>query len=719
MHRLSFKSALLASSLLLTFGPMTLTAHADTAAVLAAGSPFAAASPLPYAAPQFDKIKDTDYQPAIEAGMVQDSADSEAIANNPAAATFDNTIVALEKSGRLLADANLLFQNVLQSNSSDVLQKVNNDEAPRLQAHNDSILLNPKLFARVKAIYEARETSGLDPNQKFLALRYYRKFVHAGAELSEADKTKLKDLNGQVASLQAQYQEKLLAAADANAVVVESKAELDGLTDAEIAVAADAAKARKLDGKYVIVLRNTTQQPILASLKNRTLRERVLKASEMRGDAPGATDLRDLIATLAQLRAQKAKLLGFADFADYTLTDQMAKNSAAAKKLLTDLVPATTAKAKEEAAEIQALIDQQKGGFKLAAHDWEFYADQVRTAKYAVDESEVKQYFELDRVLKDGVFFAAHELYGLTFKERHDLPVYQPDVRVFEVFDADGKSLTLFYADYFARANKQGGAWCNFLNNPSGLTGVKPIVVNVGNFTKPSPGQPALISFDDVTTMFHEFGHALHAMFSVKQYPSENGFNLPTDVIEFPSQFNEHWALDPKVLASYARHYKTGAAMPQALVDKIKASRTYGEGYATMEILGAALLDQEWHSLTADAPKQVPDTFEAAALAKNKVDMPEIPPRYRSPYFLHIWANGYEANYYSYTWGEILDDDAYEWFTENGGLTRANGQRFRDKMLGPGYTADPMALYRDFRGRDPSAKALERQRGLDQTGGPG
>jgi peptidyl-dipeptidase Dcp len=705
------KAALLASSLL--FQPSPMNAQAETPATLPAGSPFTVQSSLPYQAPPFDRIKDTDYQPAIEAGMVQDTADNDAIANNPAAPTFDNTIVAMEKAGRLLNDANLLFQNVLQSNSSDVLQKVNNEEAPRLQAHTDSILLNPKLFARVKAVYEARETSGLTPDQKFLALRYYRKFVHAGAELSEADKAKLGALNGQIASLQAQYQDRLLAAADANAVVVDNKADLDGLTDAEIAVAADAAKARKLDGKYVIVLRNTTQQPILASLKNRALRERVLKASETRGDAPGATDLRDLIATLAQLRAQKAKLLGFDSFADYTLTDQMAKNAATARKLLTDLVPATTEKAKQDAAEIQALIDRQKGGFKLAAHDWEFYADQVRKAKYAVDESEVKQYFELDRVLNDGVFFAANALYGLTFKERHDLPVYQPDVRVFEVFDADGKSLTLFYADYFARANKQGGAWCNYVNNPSGLTGVKPIIVNVANFTKPAAGQPALISFDDVTTMFHEFGHALHAMFSVKQYPTENGFNLPTDVIEFPSQFNEHWALDPKVLASYAKHYKTGAAMPQALVDKIKASRTYGEGYATMEILAASLLDQEWHSLKADAPKQVPDTFEAAALAKNKVDMPEIPPRYRSPYFLHIWANGYEANYYSYTWGEILDDDAFEWFTENGGLTRANGQRFRDKMLGPGYTADPMALYRDFRGRDPSVKALERQRGLD------
>jgi peptidyl-dipeptidase Dcp len=711
MRSLSFKSALFASTLLLPLSPMT--AHAETAPALPSGSPFAAALSLPYQAPPFDKIKDTDYQPAIEAGMAQDTADSDAIADNPAPPTFDNTIVALEKAGRLLADANQLFQGVLQSNSSDVLQKVNNEEAPRLQAHTDSILLNPKLFARVKAVYDARETSGLAADQKFLALRYYRKFVHAGAELSDADKAKLKDLNGQIASLQAQYQEKLLAASDANAVVVDSKAELDGLTDDEIAVAADAAKTRKLDGKYVIVLRNTTQQPILASLKNRPLRERVLKASEMRGDQPGATDLRDLIATLAQLRAQKAKLLGYADFADYTLAEQMAKDSAAAKKLLTDLVPATTVKAKQEAAEIQALIDQQKGGFKLAAYDWEFYAEQVRNAKYAVDESEVKQYFELDRVLNDGVFFAAHELYGLTFKERHDLPVYQTDVRVFEVFDADGKSLALFYADYFARSNKQGGAWCNFLNNPSGLMGIKPILVNVANFTKPSPGQPTLISFDDVTTMFHEFGHALHAMFSVRQYPAENGFNLPTDVIEFPSQFNEHWALDPKVLVSYARHYQTGAPMPQALVDKIKASRTYGEGYATMEILAASLLDQEWHSLKADAPKQAPDTFEAAALARNKVDMPEIPPRYRSPYFLHIWANGYEANYYSYTWGEILDDDAFEWFTENGGLTRANGQRFRDKMLGPGYTADPMALYREFRGRDPSVKALERQRGLD------
>ncbi|HTJ63537.1 MAG TPA: M3 family metallopeptidase [Alphaproteobacteria bacterium] len=692
---------------------MTVALAADAAATLPASNPLAAESTLPYGAPPFDMIKDADYQPAIEAGIAQNLAEAEAVANDAAKPTFDNTITALEKSGELLNRANGLFQNILQSNSTETMQKVSQDEAPKLAALNDAIYLNAKLFARIKTLHDARDTLDLNSDQKFLLERYYKKFVHAGANLSDADKVTLKDLNGKIATLQAQYQDKLLAAADANAVVVDSKAELDGLTDAEIAVAADAAKDKKLDGKYVIVLRNTTQQPILATLKNRDLRARILKASETRGDAAGPTDLRDLIGTLAQLRAQKAKLLGFADFASYTLSEQMAKTPEAAKKLLNGLAGPTTAKAKQEAAEIQALIDKQNGGFKLAASDWEFYAEQVRKAKYALDESEVKQYFVLDKVLQDGVFFAANQLYGLTFKERHDLPVYNPDVRVFEVFDADGKSLVLFYADYFARSNKQGGAWCNFLNSPSGLDNRKGIVVNVGNFTKPAAGQPALISFDDVTTMFHEFGHALHAMFSIKYYPSQNGFNLPTDVIEFPSQFNEHWATDPKVFANFAKHYQTGAPMPKALFDKIKAAKNYGQGYAFAEVLAASLLDLEWHSLKADAPKQVPDIFEAAALKRVKMDMPEVPPRYRSPYFLHIWANGYEANYYSYTWGEILDDDAFEWFTENGGLTRANGQRFRDKMLGPGYVADPMAQYRDFRGRDPEVKALERQRALD------
>ncbi len=711
MRHPPLKAASLAALLLLPAAALAAPAP------LPSSNPLATVSTLPFEAPRFDAIKDGDFQPAIEAGMAQYQAEAEAIADNPAATTFDNTITALEKAGQLLNRANILFQNLVASNTSDALDKVNQEEAPRLQALNDAILLNPKLFARVKTLYDGRETLGLNDNQKFLALRYYRRFVHAGALLGGADKATLSEINGKIATLQAQSQSRLLAAANAAAVIVSDKAELAGLSDAEIAVAADAAKARKLDGKYVIVLTNTTQQPILASLKNRALRTRILAASEGRGDGPGPTDLRDIISTIAVLRAQKAKLLGFPDYGAYVMVDQMARTPEAARKLLTDLVPAATGKARAEAAEIQALIDAQKGGFTLGAQDWEFYADQVRKAKYSLDDSQVKPYFELNRVLQDGVFFAANQLYGITFKERKDLPVYQPDVRVFEVFDADGKHLALFYADYFARPNKSGGAWCNYMNQPSGLDRRGPVIVNVGNFTKPAAGQPALISFDDVTTMFHEFGHALHAMFSVQHYPTEDGFNLPTDVIEFPSQFNEHWALNPTVFAHYARRYDTGAAMPQALVDKIKAARTYGDGYATTEILAAALLDLEWHGLAADAPKQVPDVFEAAALKKDAIDLAQVPPRYRSPYFLHIWANGYEANYYSYTWGEILDDDAFEWFTENGGLNRANGQRFRDKMLGPGYTANPMALYRDFRGRDPSVKALERERGLDRPVG--
>ena len=711
MLRTTRTAASLAALLLMT--PACVLAADAAPGALPASNPFASVSTLPFEAPPFDRIKNEDYKPAIDAGIAQQKMESDVIAKNPVPPTFDNTITALEDSGQLLTRVSTLFGNLTGSNTNDTLDKLNEEEAPRLQELSDSIYLNARLFARVKTLYDARETSGLTSDQKFLLDRYYHRFVHAGAQLSPADKAALTDINGKIAGLQAQYQTRLVAAANANAVVVDNKADLDGLSDAEIAVAADAAKARKLDGKWVIVLTNTTQQPILGSLKNRDLRARILAASESRGNVAGPNDLRDIIATLAQLRAQKAKLLGFPSYSAYVMVNQMAHDPETAKKLLTDLAPAATGKARTEAAEIQALIDAQKGGFTLTASDWEFYADQVRKAKYNLDDSQVKPYLELNRVLQDGVFYAANQLYGLTFKERKDIPVYQPDVRVFEVFDADGKHLALFYADYFHRPNKSGGAWCNYLNQPSGLDKRGPLVVNVANFTKPAAGQPALISFDDATTMFHEFGHALHAMFSVKYYPSQDGFNLPTDVIEFPSQFNEHWALYPAVFAHYAKHYQTGAPMPQELVDKIKAARKYGQGYAFTEILAASLLDLEWHSLGPDAPKQVPDDFEAAALKKDQVDMAQVPPRYRSPYFLHIWANGYESNYYSYTWGEILDDDAFEWFTENGGLTRANGQRFRDLMLGPGYVADPMSQYRNFRGRDPSVKALERQRGLD------
>jgi peptidyl-dipeptidase Dcp len=705
-----------ALTLMVTGGLLGAGAYAAEKAktTLPAGNPFSHASSLPYGAEAMGEIKDSDYQTAIDVGIAQENAEVAKIANNKEKPTFENTIVALDGTGALLNRVNSLFQQLVQANTNDTLDKINEAETPKLQAHQDSILLNAKLFQRIKTVYEARDTSGLNDDQKFLVTTAYRRFVHSGAELSPEKKKQLSALNNKIAKLSNDYRVKLMAAGNEAAVLVDSKDQLDGLSDADVAAAAAAAKKAGKDGKYLLVIRNTTQQPLLASLKNRDVRLKLMQASETRGEHAGKSDVRDLIATIAQLRAQKAELMGFPTFAAFTEAEQMAKTADAAKKLLIDLAPAAVKKAKEEAAEIQAVIDQEKGGFKLTAADWNLYAEQVRKAKYSVDVNEVKQYFELDRVLKDGVFFAANKMYGLTFKERHDIPTYHPDMRVFEVFEETGKPLALFMYDPWARPNKQGGAWCNGLNVPSGKDKTLPIIVNTLNFTKPEDGKPGLLSFDDVTTMFHEFGHALHGMFSVHYYQGENGFNVPTDVVEFPSQFNEHWALEPTVFANYAKHNQTGAAMPQELVDKIKKARTYGKGYATTEYVAAALLDLEWHSQTAKDPKVTDiDAFETAALRKDGVDLAEVPPRYRSPYFLHIWGNGYEANYYAYMWGEILDDDAYEWFTENGGMTRQNGQTFRDKMLGRTYTADPMEVYRGFRGRDPSAEAIKRERGLE------
>jgi peptidyl-dipeptidase Dcp len=670
-------------------------------------------STLPYQAPPFDRIHDADYLPAIDAAMHAHDVEIAAIAGNHDAPTFDNTIVAMERSGAMLTRVAQIFGNITQSNTDDALDKAKDEIDPKLQAHQDGIYLNPRLFARVKAVYDQRATLKLDAKSQFLLEQTYKQFVHAGAALAAADQSRLRTLNQQITKLQTTFQQKLLAATAGGAVVVDTAAELAGLDQAAIAAAAEAGKARGHDGKYVLPLRNTTQQPTLVKLTDRALRTRILAASETRGDAAGPNDVRDLVAQLAKLRADKAKLLGFSSFAAYTLENQMAKTPEAAMKLLDSLVPGATAKARGEGADMQAIIDKQNGGFKLAASDWNFYAEQVRAQKYALDEAQTRPYFEIDRVLHDGVFFAANKLYGVTFKERHDLPVYQPDVRTFEMFDADGTPIALFYADYYARPNKQGGAWCDAFVPPSGLLGLKPVVVNVTSFTKPAPGQPALISFDDVTTMFHEFGHALHAIFSNQHFPSQNGFGVPTDVVEFPSQFNEHWALDATVFANYAHHYKTGEAMPTEMVEKIRRAKTFNQGYMLTEYLAAALLDLEWHSLPAGAPLQTPDVFEAAALKKHAIDLDTVPPRYRTTYFAHIWAGGYAANYYAYLWGEVLDDDAYAWFTEHGGLTRANGQRFRDMMLAPGHTADPMELYRAFRGHDPDTAPLLRQRGLD------
>ena len=686
---------------------------ADTAVTPAAAeNPLLVASTLPFQAPPFDKIKDADYLPAFEEGMKQHLAEVRKIADNPEPATFDNTIVAMEKTGETLGRVAHIFFGLVQADTNDARQKIQEEIAPKLAAHQDEINLDPKLFARVKSIYDQRDTLKLDPVQKRLVERDYDELVRAGAQLSDADKATMRKLNIEESSLSTKFHTMLVAAAAKGAVVVDDKAKLDGLSEGDLAAAAQDAKARDLDGKWLFALQNTTQQPVLASLKDRDLRARILEASMTRTEHNDENDTRKTIQRLAQLRAQKAKLLGFDTYAAYSLGDQMAKTPESALKLLADTVPAATAKARSEIAEMQKVIDAQQGGFKLAASDWDFYAEQVRKAQYDLDQSQIKPYFELDNVLQNGVFFAANQLYGISFKERKDIPVYNPDVRVFEVFDKDGSSLALFYCDYFKRDSKSGGAWMDVFVDQNGLTGTKPVVYNVANFTKPAEGQPALLSFDDVTTMFHEFGHALHGMFSDVKYPSISGTSTSRDFVEFPSQFNEHWATDPKVFANYAKHYKTGEPMPQALVDKIKKSRTFNQGYATTEYLSAALLDMAWHTLPADAPLQDVDKFEADALKRFKVDLPEVPPRYRTSYFDHIWGGGYSAGYYAYFWSEVLDDDAFEWFKEHGGLTAENGQVFRDKILSRGNTVDLATLYRDFRGKDPSVEPLLESRGL-------
>jgi peptidyl-dipeptidase Dcp len=692
--------------------PEAVTEKTPTTAPAAAENPLLVASTLPFGAPMFDKIKDADYLPAFEEGMKQHLAEMRKIADNPEPATFENTIEAQERTGETLSRVSRIFFSLVQADTNPARQKIQEEIAPKLAAHQDEIALDPKLFARVKAVYDARATLKLDPVQLRLVERDYQEMVRAGAQLSDADKDVMRKLNVEETTLSTDFHNKLVAAAAAGAVQVDDKAKLDGLSEGDIASAADAAKERKLDGKWLLALQNTTQQPVLASLKDRELRAKVLEASETRTEHGDVNDTRKIVQRLAQLRAQKAKLLGFDTYAAYSLADQMAITPDKALKLLTDTVPAATAKARSEIVKMQAVIDAQQGGFKLAASDWDFYAEQVRKAEFDLDESQIKPYFELDNVLHNGVFYAATQMYGITFKERKDLPVYNPDMKVYEVFDKDGSSLALFYTDYFKRDSKSGGAWMDVFVEQDGLTGAKPVVFNVCNFTKPAAGQPALLSFDDVTTLFHEFGHALHGIFSKVKYPSLAGTSTSRDFVEFPSQFNEHWASDPKVFANYAKHYKTGEPMPQALVDKIKKAAKFNSGYGTTEYLSAALLDLAWHTLPADAPLQDVDKFEADALKKFKVDLAEVPPRYRTSYFDHIWGGGYSAGYYAYFWSEVLDDDAFEWFKEHGGMTAENGQIFRDKILSRGNTVDLATLYRDFRGKDPSVEPLLENRGL-------
>ncbi len=685
------------------------SSKSETAAP-ARANPFANESTLPFQAPDFTQINDEDFQPALEEGMRIQLGEMQKIADQSDPPTFDNTILAMEKTGRALTRVSKVLFALSQSNTNDTLQKVQQEEAPKLAAHRDAIFLNEKLFARVKTLYDGRDASNLDAQSKRVLERYYKNFVRSGAQLAQGDQTRLKELNKELSSLSTTFKKKNLGATKAGALEFDNTDALAGLSEADLAAASEAAKARKLDGKWLLTLQNTTQQPVQASLKVRDTRQKLFEASINRAEHSDDNDTRETIERIAQLRVQKAHLLGYKTYADYVLEDQMAKTADQAVKLMTDMAPAAVAKAKREAAKMQAIAKKQ-GVSKLEPWDWQFYSEQVKKSEYKLDQDEIKQYFVLDRVLQDGVFFAAGKMYGITFKERHDIPVYQPDVRVFEVFDKDGTSMALFYADYFKRDNKAGGAWMSSFVDQSDLFGTKPVVFNVCNFSKPAPGQPALISHDDVITMFHEFGHALHGMFSKVKYPLLAGTSVPRDFVEFPSQFNEHWADEPTVFANYAKHYQTGAPMPKALLDRIQAAGTYGQGYATTEYLGAALLDMAWHTQSTDE-KVSTDTFEIAALKNYHVDYALVPPRYRSTYFAHIWDNGYAAGYYAYLWTAVLRDDAFYWFKEHGGMTRENGQRFRDMILSKGNTEELDAAYRAFRGRDPSVEPLLIERGL-------
>ncbi len=687
-----------------------------------ADNPFLHPSTLPYRLPPFDRIKDSDYLPAFEAGMREHRQEVAAIAHDPRPATFENTIVALERSGQVLERVNTVFSNLNASNSDPEMDKIDTEMTPKLTAHEDAILLDSALFARVDSLFQRRASLQLDPESLQLLERYHVMFVRAGARLSDADKARLRSLNESISSLQTQFKQNVLKSSKEGAVEVDNVAELDGLSPEQIGAAERAAEARGLKGKYLITLQNTTNQPPLARLRNRALREKIYKASIERSNG-GDADNNAAIAKMVKLRAERAKLLGYPNHAAYQLEDESAGTPTAVRDILNHLVPAALASAEHDAAEMQKIIDAEAvrnhtKPFKLQPWDWPYYAEALRKARYDFDEAQVAPYFELDHVLHDGVFYAAQKLYGLTFKERKDLPVYQPDVRTFEVFDRDGSPLALFVADYFARDNKRGGAWMDNLVRQSQLFKLKPVVTNTLNIPKPQPGRPALLTFDEVTTVFHEFGHAIHGMLSSVHYPLLSGTAVPRDFVEFPSQYNEMWAREPSVLANYAKHYQTGAPMPQELLNKVLTAQKFNQGYATTEYLAAALVDQEWHLINASQAPAAADVpaFEAAALRKNGIDYAQIQPRYHSEYFLHIFAGGYAAGYYAYLWSEVLARDTGQWMHQHGGLTRANGDYLRDKILSRGRSEDPQVMFKNFYGRAPDIGPLIEYRGLTLPG---
>ena len=704
----NFTFALLVSLSRLALSPVV---HAQPSP---ASNPLLTESPLPFGYPRFDQIRNEHFAPAFEQGMAAELDEVAAIANNRSPATFENTVVALERSGRLLDRVAAIFGNLDAANTNPEMQQLQRALAPKLAAHTDAIRLNPVLFARIAGLYEKRETLGLDPESKRLLWRYYQDFVRGGAKLSENDKARLRSLNAELATLQTTFRQNVLKERDALAVVFETAEELAGFSENDSAAAAAAAKSAGKEGKYLIALTNTTGQPPLSDLRNRSAREKIMAASLARGSRGGEFDNRAVVSAMARKRAERATLLGYPHHAAYQLAEQTVGTVGVLNKLLAQLAPAAVGNARKEAADMQAIVDAERGGFQIGAADWDYYTEKVRAARYAFDESQLKPYYELNRVLLDGVFFAAQKLYGITFKERHDLPVYEPSVRVFDVFEENGSPLALFLFDAYARPNKNGGAWMNSYVTQNRLLGTRPVIANHLNIPKPPEGKPTLLTHDEVTTAFHEFGHALHGMFSAVQYPRFAGTSVPRDFVEFPSQVNEMWATWPEVLNHYAKHYQTGAPLPKELLAKVEAAKKFNQGFKTTEYLAATLLDQAWHQISA---AEVPEpegvlAFEAAALKKYGVDFAPVPPRYRSTYFSHTFAGGYSAGYYSYIWSEVLDANSVEWMKQHGGLVRANGEHFRRTLLSRGGSEDALQLFRDFAGHEPVIKPLLERRGL-------
>ena len=694
-------------------GDSAVNTDSGTATKLPSENPFAAPSALPFHTPAFDKIRVEDYQPAFMAGMKQELDEMEVIAGQAAEPTFENTIVAIEKSGALLTRTQQVFSNMTSAHTSKDLQNIQTELAPLLAAHSDNILLNQKLFNRVEKLYESRESLTLTGEQQEVLRRHYEDFVRAGAKLSEDQQNRIRSLNEQLSTLQTKFEDNLLAVTKERSVIVDDVAELDGMSDGDIAAAAETAKDRGHEGKYVLEITNTTRVPILTSLNNRALRERVWKASAYRAlGQDGGIDNRALILEIAQLRAERANLLGFKNHAAYKLQNQMAKNPDAARKMLTDLVPGVVARVHQEAADLREMMKELGADHELAPWDWEYYAEKVRKARFDFDEAAVKPYFELDSVLTNGVFFTMNKLFGIEFRERKDLPVYHPEVRVFDVLNGDGSQIGLFYIDFFKRDSKRGGAWMSSFVDQSDLLHEKPVIVNVLNNPRPAEGDPALISFDNATTMFHEMGHAVHGLFSNVTYPSVSGTETPRDFVEFPSTFEEDWSVQSDILSNYARHYKTGDPIPKELLDKVIRASKFNQGFDTLEYLAAAILDLEWHTLSADEIPDDIEAFEAATLKKYGIDIPAVPPRYRTAYFAHIWGGGYAASYYAYIWSEVLAADAFAYMQANGGATRQNGNRFRSEILSRGSSRDPMESYKAFRGQAPTVDALLIRRGL-------